>query len=324
MQHSTFWTTAGAVAIAAIVAIPAAAQDWPTKPVRVLTGSAGGGASDIVGRVFGEYFERTTGQPWIMDNRPGAATTVAAEAARTADPDGYTFFVTQVGLHGVVPNVFMNLPFDPVADFAPVARFTTSGNAFFTRKENAQIQSIHDLVAAAKANPGGLSYGVSGVATTTNLSVAMLGLREDLSFLMVPYQSSADTIVAMLRGDTDFSIENVQVVAGYSEQVRPLAVTSGSRSPALPDVPTMQELGFEGFDLSAWFGLIAPKDTPPAIIEAMAAHIKAASEDPATLERIRSLGSSPGFMAPQEFGDFIVSEIAKWGEIVDGAGIPKQ
>ena len=324
MRKSSKYLLLSAVCAVLSVVPAAAQQDWPSKPIRMLSGSSGGGGSDVLGRIFGEYFQQQTGQPWVMDNRPGAGTTVAAGLAREASPDGYTFFVTQVGAHGIVPNVYASIPYSPLGDFDPVARLVIQPNVIFVRADDERFSDLEDLITAGKAEPKALSYGVSGVATTTNLTVAMLGIKTGLDPLMVAYKSSADTVLGLLRGDADFAVENIQMVSGRSTDLKPLAVTTAERSPQLPDVPTVIEAGVPDFNLASWFGIVAPKGTPPEILDKMAGIIEAATKDPETLKRLESLGATPAFMGPEEFTGFIESEIATWGEIATSANIPKQ
>lgn len=312
-----------AFASALLAVAPASAQEWPSQPIRMLSGSAGGGGSDVIGRIFGDYFQKKTGQPWVMDNRPGAGTTVAAGLAAEAAPDGYTFFLTQVGAHGIVPNVYESIPYDPLGDFDPVARLVVVPNVVFARANDDRFSTLQDLIELGKKEGQDLSYGVSGVATTTNLTAQMLRLQSGMNPVMVAYKSSADTVLGLLRGDADFAVENIQMVAGRTSELKPLAVTTEERSPLLPDTPTLAESGIP-VALESWFGVVAPEGTPPEILEKMAAIIEEATKDPATQERLATLGATPGFKGPADFTSYIENELVKWGEIVTEAQIPKQ
>lgn len=313
-----------AAAFAAVLAVvaPATAQDWPSRPINMITGSNPGGNSDLFGRIFGDAFQRQTGQPWIMNNRPGSNTTVAVEMARVAKPDGYNFLLTQIGAHGIVPNIFTNLTYDPVNDFEPVALLVRAPSVMFVREDETRFSTIKELVEYAKAHPGELSYGVSSLGTSNNMSFTLFNLENELDMLMVPYTSSGEPIVGLMRGDTDVAMESIQMVVG--KEVKPLAVTSAERSPIMPDVPTMQEAGIEQFDVAGWFGIVAPKGTPREIVDAMAEQIRLAGQDPAVVERVNPLGAAVSFMGPDEFGQFIKDELKLWGGVVERAGIPKQ
>lgn len=311
-----------ALAATLMMIAPAVAQDWPDKPITMITGSNPGGNSDLFGRIFGDAFQRQTGQPWIMENRPGANTTVAVEMARTSPPDGYTFLLTQIGAHGIVPNIFTNLTYDPVEDFEPVALLVRAPSVMFVRSDETRFTTVEELIAYAKEHPGELSYGVSSLGTSNNMSFTLFNLENELDMLMVPYKSSGEPIVGLMRGDTDVAMESMQMVVG--KDVRPLAVTSAERSPVLPDVPTMQEAGIEGFDVAGWFGIVAPKGTPREIVDAMAEQIRVAGTDPAVLEKVNPLGAAVTFMGPDEFGEFIKKELDLWGDVVERADIPKQ
>ena len=313
---------AAATAVAAMLVTPALAQEWPAKPITMITGSNPGGNSDLFGRIFGDVFQQKTGQPWIMDNRPGANTTIAIEHARTSRPDGYTFLLTQIGGHSIVPNIFTNLTYDPIEDFEPVALLVRAPSVMFVRSDETRFTTVEELVAYAKAHPGELSYGVSSLGTSNNMSFTLFNLENELDMLMIPYASSGEPIVGLMRGDTDVAMESMQMVVG--KDVKPLAVTSAARSPVLPDVPTMQEAGIEGFDVAGWFGIVAPKGTPRDIVDAMAEQIRLAGEDAGVLDKVGPLGAAVTFMGPDEFGEFMKKELALWADVVERADIPKQ
>ena len=312
-----------AAAIVALMAIsPVAAQDWPSKPINMITGSNAGGNSDLFGRIFGEAFQRQTGQPWIMNNRPGANTTVAIELGRTSAPDGYNFLLTQIGGHAIVPNIFTNLTYDPIEDFQHVALLVRAPSVMFVRKDETRFTTVEELIAYAKSHPGELNYGVSSLGTSNNMAFNLFNLENELAMLMVPYASSGEPIIGLMRGDTDVAMESMQMVVG--KDVKPLAVTSATRSEQMPDVPTMQEAGIEGFNVAGWFGIVAPKDTPREIVDAMAEQIRMAGEDPEVLARVTPLGATVTFMGPDEFREFNEREVALWGDVVERANIPKQ
>lgn len=303
--------------------LPAAAQQWPNRPVRMLTAGGGGSGSDILGRIFSDYFQRQTGQSWIMDNRPGASGTVAGIAAKQSQPDGYTFYLTTVAGQAIAPYTVANLAYDPVKDFESVALLVQQPNILFVRADDDRFKSLKDLISYAKANPGKLNYGVSAIGTTTNMTVAQLKKQLGLDMVVVPYKSSGDTALAVLRKETELSVENIQVVVGQLGQVRPLAVSSKIRSPRLPDLPTFAEQGVD-IDIASWFGVIAPKDTPKPIVDRMTALIKEAMNDPDVQKRLEQLGATPTYMDPAQFKSFQEAEVKKWGPIVEAAGVPKQ
>lgn len=302
---------------------PATAQEWPTRPVRMLTSGGGGSGSDILGRVFGDYFQRQTGQSWIMDNRPGASGTVAGIAAKQSQPDGYTFYLTTVAGQAIAPFTVADLAYDPVKDFESVALMVQQPNILFVRADDDRFKTLKDLIEFAKANPGKLNYGVSSIGTTTNMTVAQLKKKLGLDMVVVPYKSSGDTALAVLRKETEFSVENIQVVVGQIGQIRPLAVSSKIRAPRLPDLPTFAEQGVD-IDIASWFGVIAPKDTPKPIIDKMSGLIRDAMKDPEVLKRLEQLGATPTFLDPAQFKSFQEAEVKKWGPIVEAAGVPKQ
>jgi tripartite-type tricarboxylate transporter receptor subunit TctC len=312
------------VACLTLLASPAFAQEWPTKPIRMITGGAGGSASDLLGRIYGEYFLKKTGQSWVMDNRPGAGSTISGQAAKTAPNGGYDFYLTQVAALAIAPYVYSKMNYDPVKDFDPVARMVTSPPVFFARKNDERIKSLADLIKLARANPGKLKYAVASVGTTTNMSIAYFKKAFGLDMVMVPYKSSSETLLSVVSGETDFSAENIQAIAGHIDDIRPIGVTGRERTPLLPDVPTVAESGIADFDITSWFGVVAPKGTPPAIVNRMAELIKEADQDPETRKKIMLLGANPGYLEPARFGQFIADEVKKWGPIVENAGVPKE
>lgn len=312
-------------AIGLVFASPALGQEqWPTKPIRIISGSGPGGSSDTLGRIFGAYFAKQAGQNWLMDNKPGAGSTISSEAARTSKPDGYNFYLTQVAAFAVAPYIYENVTYDPVKDFEPVSKFLDQQSVFFVRKNDERFNSLQDVIAAAKREPGKLKYAVSAIGTTTAMSTALLRSKLGLDMVMVPYKSSADPTLSVLRGDTDFAVENIQAVMGQADQLKMLAVTSLTRSPSFPNTPTVQETGVPDFNTSSWFGLVAPKGTPKPIVDKMASIMRDALKDPETKLAIERLGATPDYLGPDEFGKFIAVEMQKWKAIIAGANIPKQ
>lgn len=302
---------------------PAAAQQWPTKPIRILSPAGAGGGADVLGRIVGEHFQKQAGHGWVMDNRPGANGTIAGEVARQAPPDGYTFYITTVGQQAINPHTMLNMPYNPIEDFDSVALMVQQPNVLFVRADDDRFKSIKDIVDFAKKNPGKLNYGVSNIHTSTNMTIAQLRKDQGLDMTLVTYKSSADTALSVLRSETDFSVENIQVVMGQVGKVRPLAVSSKTRSPRLPDVPSFSELGMN-IDIASWSGLLAPKGTPKPVIDRMAALIKDALSDAEVLKKLDQLGATPVYMEPSQFKAFQLDEVKKWGPIVEAAGITKQ
>ena len=310
----------------ALLSAPGVAQEqqWPTKPIRMLTGGGGGSGSDLLGRVFGEFFREKTGQSWVMDNRPGASSAIATNMAKHATPDGYTFYLTQVAAFAVAPHLMKEVKYDPIKDFDHVAKLVSATSVFFVSRDNKEINTLPDLIAFARKNPGKLSYAVAGVGTSTNMSIALLKQKLGLDMLMVAYKSSADPVNSVIRGETHFSVAIAQVVSARSDRIKPLAVTAGRRSAKAPGVPTVAEVAVPGYDISTWFGISAPKGTPKPVIDKMAALIKAAGEDPTVRERIDRLGSDIDYLGPADFTRFVAAELKRWGPIVAGSGVPKE
>ncbi len=300
-----------------------AQQNWPEKPVRMLTGGGNGSGSDLLGRVFGEFFKDRTGQVWIMDNRPGASSAIASTLAKQAAPDGYTFYLTQVAAFAVAPYVLKEVNYDPIKDFEHVAKLVSATSVLFVRKDNRNLDTLADLIAYARKNPGKLSYAVAGVGTSTNMSIALIKQKLGLDMVMVPYKSSADPLMSVVKGETDFSVAIAQVI-GERPDIKPLAVTAGQRSPRLPSVSTIAELAIPGYDITTWFGISAPKGVPRPVVDRMSAIIKAAGENPKTKNDIYRLGSDIDYLDPAAFTQFVAAELKKWGPIVAVSGVPKE
>jgi tripartite-type tricarboxylate transporter receptor subunit TctC len=289
----------------------------------MLTGGGNGSGSDLLGRVFGEFFKDRTGQVWVMDNRPGASSAIASTLAKQAAPDGYTFYLTQVAAFAVAPHAMKEVNYDPIKDFEHVAKLVSATSVLFVRKDNRNLDTLADLIAFARKNPGKLSYAVAGVGTSTNMSIALIKQKLGLDMVMVPYKSSADPLMSVVKGETDFSVAIAQVV-GARQDIKPLAVTAGRRSTRLPNVATIAELAIPGYDITTWFGISAPKGVSRPIVDRMSAIIKAAGENPKTKDDIYRLGSDIDYLDSAAFTQFVAAEFKKWGPIVAVSGVPKE
>ena len=317
--------------LAAALALPllASAQAaWPSKPVRIVVPFAAGGTTDILARALAPEFQRAFGQPFIVDNKAGAGgNTGAAEVAR-ATPDGYTLLMGTVGTHAINPSVYPKMPYDHVKDFAPISLVAGVPNVLVLNPANAQkygIDSVPALIRYAKANPGKLNMASSGNGTSIHLSGELFKTLTGTFMLHLPYRGSGPALLDLIGGDMDLMFDNLpsalpQIKAG---KLKALAVTSATRSSALPELPTIEEVGgpaLKGYEASSWFGLLAPAGTPADIVNRLQQETAKALASPALKERLVAQGAIPSGMTPAEFTRFIAAETAKWAKVVKAAG----
>jgi tripartite-type tricarboxylate transporter receptor subunit TctC len=315
----------GLVLLAALAMQPATAQDWPAKPVRFIAGSTPGSVGDVVLRILGEQFQKQTGQPWILDYRPGAGGSIAAVATAKSAPDGYTFGLINTGTLAISPYVFVKPPYDAAKDFTYVARMVQLNTVLWVRKDS-PFASVKDLVEFAKANPGKLNYASTGPGAVSHLGGVLLGLRSGTTSVHVPYKSTAASSTAVLSGEADFGFESLATALGHIKggTARALGVAGSARLTMLPDVPTLEEAGVQGVVLTSYFGAIAPAGVPRPIVERMAAVLKEALADPATVKRLEDLTFGAAWSGPDDFRALAEAEISRWGPIIESAGVPKQ
>ncbi len=299
-----------------------AADDFPTRPVTIIVASTAGGGTDIVSRIVGEQLSKQLGQPFVVDNRPGAGSVTGTEYAAKAAPDGYTL---QTGLNAsmaVNPSLFAHLPYDPIADFAPVGMLAEFPFAIVVSK-NFPAQSIKELIAMAKARPGEINYASAGNGTGQQLSMELFKLMTGTNFTHVPYRGAAPAYTDVISGQVPVFFDNLASALGQIKggNVRALAVTSKQRSPLLPDVPTVEEAGVPGYVYYTWFGLWAPKKTPQPIIVKLNAEVKKAIAAPAVKDRIVAAAGETLDMPLADIEPFLKAEITKWADVVKRAGI---
>ena len=305
-----------------LAAAALAADDFPTRPVTIIVASTAGGGTDIVSRIVGEQLSKQLGQPFVVDNRPGAGSVTGTEYAARAAPDGYTL---QTGLNAsmaVNPSLFAHLPYDPVADFAPVGMLAEFPFAIVVSK-NFPAQSVKELIAMAKAKPGEINYASAGNGTGQQLSMELFKLMTGINFTHVPYRGAAPAYTDVISGQVPVFIDNLASALGQIKggNVRALAVTSKERSPLLPDVPTVEEAGVPGYVYYTWFGLWAPKKTPQPIVAKLNAEVKKAIAGPAVKDRIIAAAGETLDMPLADIEPFLKAEIAKWADVVKRAGI---
>jgi tripartite-type tricarboxylate transporter receptor subunit TctC len=309
-----------AAAIAAMLALPAAAQEFPSKGIKFIVPFAAGSATDALARILGEHVGRSLGKPVVVENLPGASGVLAAQNAARAEPDGHTVLITTNTTHGANQSLLKSVPYDAVTSFEPIGKLGTITLALTTHP-SVPAKTVKELVAHAKANPGKLTFGAG--SSSSRIAGEMLKSLAGLDLTYVPYRSNPQAITDLLGGQiaivfADISTTLPQVKAG---KINGLAVSTAKRSPLAPDLPTMAEAGVPGYDLAAWFAAFAPAKTPRPIVDKLNQALTAALADKATQERLLAAGIEPETSTPDELRAFVPVEIRKWAEIVKAAGI---
>ena len=300
------------------------AQAWPARPIKLIVGFAPGGVADVTARVVAQALADELGQPVVVDNRPSAGGIVAADAVAKAAPDGYTLLLMSNG-NAVSASLFKVLPYDTLADFAPVSTLGFFDVAVVAAG-GSKLASMKDLVAYAKANPGKLNIGTINVGSTQNLSAEMFKSMAGLDATIVPYKGSPAVISALRANDVEVAFEMLAPVIPQAKDgaVRILAVTSDRRHPSLPDVPTVAESGVPGYAASSWNAIAAPAKTPAAIVERLNAEIQRALAAPEVREKLAALGVTARGSTPDEMRRLVAADIEKWRRVIELAKIERQ
>jgi tripartite-type tricarboxylate transporter receptor subunit TctC len=302
----------------------APAQDYPSRPIRIVAAFPPGGGVDTVARLIGQGMSAGLGQPVVVENKPGAAGTIGAAQVAKSDPDGYTLLVTPGG-HSLYGAVFQSLPFDTVGSFSWISNVITIP-FFIVVPPESRFQSLAALTAEAKSAPGKITFGSAGPGSTHHLGGELLGMRTGGRFLHVPYRGDAPVINALHAGEIDFAFATPTQVLGNVQagKFRALAITADVRSQKLPEVPTVQEaLALDGFNLQSWFALAGPERLPRPIVDRLNAELRKALTMPAVSNGLQAIGDL-GPTTPEEMRDRVTRELATWTRIVDDAKIPKQ
>ncbi|NLD67229.1 MAG: tripartite tricarboxylate transporter substrate binding protein [Limnobacter sp.] len=297
------------------------AQEYPSKPIRLVVPYAPGGATDIIGRATAEELTKTIGQPVVVENRPGAGANLGSEMVARAAPDGYTLLTTASSTHGISPFLYANLPYDPNKDLAPVIALASFANVLVVHP-SVQANTVEELIELAKAQPGKLTCASSGFGSSIHMSCEMFKHMVGLDIVHVPYKGSAPAITDLIGGQVDLMFDNIPSAISHirSGKLRALATTGAERATALPDLPTMIESGVEGYQSGAWFGLAVPAGTPADIVARLNAEGRKAVEAPAFVKRIKELGYDIVGGTPEQMAAMIDEEVKRWGPIVKASG----
>jgi tripartite-type tricarboxylate transporter receptor subunit TctC len=315
-------------ALLALAVAPLAApaqQGYPNRAVRIVAPFAPGGLADVLARAVGERLQKQLGQPFVVDNRPGAGGNIGADVAARAEPDGHTLLLTSAGILTINQFLYPAMAFDPATAFAPITVVADMPMLLVVRSPLA-VRDTREFMELARQTPGGLFYGSPGHGTTGHLGMELFMHATGLKLQHVPYKSAAEAMQAALAGQTQAMFDNpptvmAQIKAG---SLRALGVAARQRIAQLPEVPTIAEGGVPGFEASSWFGLVAPARTPAPVVERLATETAKALQDPELQARFGQLGARLVGNTPQEFARLIVEERARWGEVIRSAGIKLQ
>ncbi|MFL1463699.1 tripartite tricarboxylate transporter substrate binding protein [Roseococcus sp. DSY-14] len=320
MHRRALLLAAPPLALAPRARAQTAAAAWPDRPVRIIVAFTAGGTTDIIARLVGNQLSQLWGQPVVVENRPGAGGNIGTEFVVRAAPDGHTLLVGSNGPLAVNQTLYRSMPYDARRDLAAISLLAEVSNILVVAPSS-PVRSVQELVARARAQPGRLSYGSTGVGTAAHLAGALLDQMAGIETLHVPYRGAV-AINDLLSGRLDFMFATAPSVIEQVRQgqLRAIAVSSRRRSRNLPDLPTMIELGFPGFDSSSWFGMAAPARTPPEVVGKIAADTIAVLRRPEIERQLVEAGAEPVANTPAEFTAFIANEMTRWAEIVRKAG----
>lgn len=312
-----------AFALASVaMAAPAAAQEWPNRPVTLIVPFPAGGGTDAFARPLAAQLDKQLNHRMVIDNRGGAGGTLGASAAAKAEPNGYNFFVGAAH-HAIAPSIYLKLDYDIEKDFIPVALIATPPQVVVVNPANIQAKTLAELIAYAKANPGKVDFASAGRGTTHHLSGELFNILAGTQLNHVPYRGAGPMMQDLIAGHVPIAFDGLGSSANQiqSGALRALAVAAPAKSNAIPDVPTATEAGLKGYEVSTWYAVFAPKGTPPEIVQKMAGEIRKALDSDTLKEAWAKNGSPTPTLMGAEFGKFVSSEVTRWREVVQTAGI---
>jgi tripartite-type tricarboxylate transporter receptor subunit TctC len=312
-----------AAGIAALAATGAAAQQYPDRAVKVIVPFSAGGFTDSLARIVAQKLGEKWGQPVVVENKPGAGGNIGAELAARSAPDGYTLFVACTPTHGVNPSLYKDVKFDPVKDFEPVVLMVATPNVLIANPAF-PVKTVRELVALGKDPAQRINYGSTGVGSSVHLQMEQFKSSVGLQMTHVPYKGSSQALTDLMGGSVQVMFDNFlfQLPHIKGGKVKPLAITAMKRSPLIPEVPTMNELGIPGFEMGPWFGLVAPAKTPRAIVDKVSADVNAVLQMKDVQDKLQGAEIIGG--TPQQFGAFIGQELAKWGRLIRALDLKAQ
>jgi tripartite-type tricarboxylate transporter receptor subunit TctC len=318
---SRFASFAAALVVTA-TALPAQAQDFPTRPIRMVIAFPAGGPTDFVGRLIADKLKELLPQPVLIENKPGANGAIGADFVAKSEPDGHTIFLTTVGAVAITPHMRNDVPYNTLRDFSPVTLVVRNTTVAVVRADHPANTAL-EFVEIAKKKNGTLAFASTGVGSTTHLAAEMWGTVAGFKFVHVPYRGAAPALTDILGGQVEGFFADVPVLMPQisSGKVRPLAAASDQRNPMLPNVPTLAEAGYKNTSSDNWYGLLAPAKTPSAVVAKLNAAFVAAINDPVVKDKLIKSGAIPVANSPAEFGKELKEEIERWGKVVRERGI---
>ena len=310
-----------ALLAAAALTGPARAETYPARPIKIIVPYTPGGFNDTLARTVGAKLQEKWGQPVTVDNRPGGGTVIGTDAAAKAPPDGYTLFVTPFAF-AVNQSIFKKLPYDPEKDFAPITLAATTPNLLVV-SPSLGVNSVKELIALARSKPGGISYASTGIGSSNHLSMEKFKQMAGVDITHIPYKGSGPAVTDMLGGQLGLMFDNIPNVIQHVKagKLKALAVTSPTRSPHVPDLPTVSEAGVPGYEVDVWFGFAAPAGTPQPIIDKLHAEIVRILKTPEVKEKFAAQGVDVVGSTPQQFAAHLKDQSAKWAKVVRDAGV---
>lgn len=308
--------------LVALALLGAARADYPERVVKIIVPFPAGGTTDLLARLVAERLDKRLGKPFIVENRGGASGSIGTQAVATSDPDGYTLVMATINTHGINSAVFRSLPYDPVRDFAPITVVASTPNVLMVNPALG-VSDLAGLLKMAKEQPGKIDFGSTSLGGSPHMSGELLKTMAGVNLNHVPYRGGGPMLNDLIAGHIKVGFDNLPSAIGQIRggTVKALAVTTAQRFPSLPDVPTIAESGVPGYEVSAWFGLLAPAKTPPPIVEKLQREIAGILTEPEMKTKLLELGGVPGGMSPTAFGEIVRKEVAKWPEVVAKTGV---
>ena len=303
-----------------LMGVPALAQDFPSKAIRVVVPFPPGGGTDFMGRVVMQKVGESLGTTVVIDNRGGAGSSIGTEIVARSPADGYTVLIIS-GAHAINPSIYAKLPYDSVRDFAPVTMFA-SGPALLVVHPSVPAKSVKELIALAKARPGQLNYASAGIGTPPHLSGELFKTMAGVDMVHVPYKGNGPAYTDLIGGQVTVMFPNVSTAMAHvrAGKLRALAVTTKNRTPSAPELPTISEAGVPGYDVSSWYGLLAPAGTPPAVVSKLQTEIAKVLRSPDVSKNLTSQGLDLVGNTPEEFSAILRAEIVKWAKVAKASG----
>ena len=311
-----------ALALLGVLTGGVAAQNYPVKTIRLIVPYPPGGGNDLLARLFGQKLTEAWGQQVIVDNRPGAGTTIGTALAARASPDGHTLLLSSIASHGVSPNLYRNPGYDPIKDFAPITLLAVAPMLLGVNQAS-PVKSVQELIALAKSKPGMLKFATAGSGSPMHMGGEIFKDLTAVDILNVPYSGGGPALISLISGETDMTFDTAASIMTHvrAGRIRALAIARASRLPEYPSIPTFAEAGLPAYEANAWYSVHAPAGTPPAIIAKINKELVRAIALPDVAERLRQLGSDGVGNTPEQFGVFVRAELAKYSRLIKKAGI---